>query len=256
MSQTTRSATNASSSATFAPDDTSHEQQPHGTEHARQAASQATESVKQQAAAKQEELKRQAADVADAAKQKACEAAEQAKHSGVQYAHEKKARVAEEIGVFSNAIRKASGKLHEEEHGSIASYVDVAAEQLDRCRQSLESKEINEIVDDVQDFARRRPEVVYGGMFVAGLAAMRFLKASKPARSRQPQQDLSLDRNRPPAAFGHHPDTVVESAAPLSGSAPPAGSAEPLAPVDPMETRAESPLQTTGPIYAKGGTRS
>lgn len=245
MTQTTHSATNANSSATFAPDDTSHEHHSHGTEHARQAASQATESVKQQAAATQEELKRQAAEVAEAAKQKACEAAEQAKHSGVQYAHQKKVHLAEEIGVFSKAIRKASDKLHEEQHDSIASYVDVAAEQLDRCRQSLESKDINELVDDVQDFARRRPEMVYGGMFIAGLAAMRFLKASTPPRRDHARQDLSLDRNRPPAAFGHHPDTVVSPAQPLDEPVAPAA-----APASPVEARTQSPLHTKGGVQS------
>ncbi|TWU03859.1 hypothetical protein [Neorhodopirellula pilleata] len=253
MDQTTHSATNASSSATFAPDDKSQEHRHQGTEHARRTASHAAESVKQQASATEEELKRQATEVADAAKQKACEAAEQAKRSGVQYAHQKKTRMAEEIGVFSNAIRKASHKLHEEQHDSIASYVDVAAEQLDRCRQSLESKDVSELMDDVQDFARRRPEIVYGGMFVAGLAAMRFLKASKPPRSNHPRQDLSLDRNRPPAAFGHHPDTVVESAQSLDTPAPatdPAITTDVVASLDPVKARANSALHTKGGIQS------
>lgn len=171
-------------------------------------ASHTTQSIKAEAVAKQEELRQQAVEMTEAAKAKACQAAGQAKESGAQYAREKKARVAEEIGVFSGAIRKASSKLHDEQHDSIASYVDAAAEQLDCCRHSLESKDIGEIVDDVQDFARRRPEVVYGGLFVAGLAAMRFLKASSPSQRTTRHRDLSHDINRPPAAFGHAPETV------------------------------------------------
>ncbi|KAA1261157.1 hypothetical protein LF1_37020 [Rubripirellula obstinata] len=195
MVQATDRVTPADSSETFAQDQASHP----------------TQSIHAEAAAKQEELKRQAVEMTEAAKAKACQAAEQAKQSGAQYAREKKARVADEIGVFSGAIRKASGKLHDEQHDSIASYVDAAAEQLDRCRQSLESKDVGELVDDVQDFARRRPEVVYGGLFVAGLAAMRFLKASKPSRQHTSHRELSHDQHRPPEAFGHDTTAVANT---------------------------------------------
>jgi len=204
--QTNRSATDHHAGASLAPDDASHQNQ-QGTDYAKQRASQAAESVTQSVADNQEELKRQAAELSQAAQQKACEAAEQAKQSGAQYAREKKALVAEEIGVFSGAIRKASSKLHEEQHDSIASYVDAAAEQLDRYRRSLESKDVGELLDDAQDFTRRHPEVVYGGLFVAGLAAMRFLKASKPQRRQAvSHRDLSYDENRPASAFGHDPE--------------------------------------------------
>ncbi|MDV6030401.1 MAG: hypothetical protein F9B45_09905 [Phycisphaera sp. RhM] len=221
MIQTTKGVTSGNSDATVVPDNASPHQQHQGTDYAKQKASETAAKARQTASAKQEELKRQAAEVAEAAKQKASEAAEQAKQSGAQYAREKKTRLAEEIGVFSGAIRKASGKLHEEQHDSIASYVDAAAEQLERCRQSLESKDIGEIVDDVQDFARRRPEIVYGGLFVAGLAAMRFLKASKPARPRRVDpHDLSHHDNRPPAAFGHAPATTPQPIRPQSPVGP------------------------------------
>ncbi|QDV43861.1 hypothetical protein Enr13x_37210 [Stieleria neptunia] len=208
MIQTTKGVTSGNPDATVAPDNAAPEQEHQGADYAKQRASEVSATVKQTASVKQEELKQQAAEVADVAKQKASEAAEQAKQSGAQYAREKKLRLAEEIGVFSGAIRKASGKLHDEQHDSIASYVDAAAGQLDQFRQSLESKDIGEIVDDVQDFARRRPEIVYGGLFVAGLAAMRFLKASKPACQRKVSpHDLSHHDNRPPAAFGHAPSS-------------------------------------------------
>ncbi|QDV81746.1 hypothetical protein [Planctomycetes bacterium TBK1r] len=217
MIQTTKGVTHRNPDATVVPDNASPQQEHQGADYAKQKASEVSATAKQAASAKQEELKRQAAEVAEAARQKANEAAEQAKQSGAQYAREKKARLAEEIGVFSGAIRKASGKLHEEQHDSIASYVDAAAEQLDRCRQSLESKDIGEIVEDVQDFARRRPEIVYGGLFVAGLAAMRFLKASKPARPRHvDSHDLSHHDNRPPAAFGHAPSNHPRPTRPQS----------------------------------------
>jgi len=206
MKDTTYRATNEYPSVAVTREQTSHHSVSGGTNETKEQASQAAATVEQEAKQTQEELKRQAADMAEAGKQQARETAERARQSGAQYAHEKKVRVAEEIGVFSGAIRKASHKLHEEQHDSIANYVDAAAEQLDQCREALESKQIGEIFDDLQDFARRRPEVVYGGLFVTGLAAMRFLKASKSSRVRHEDRDLSQHNQRPASTFGHAPE--------------------------------------------------
>lgn len=210
MAQTTDGAANVRSDVSTTRTHPSHTNENTGTDYAQQRAQQTAQSAKSEAERQAEELKQQARQATEAARQKATEAAEKAKQSGTQYAREKKARVAEEIGVFSGAIRKASDKLHEEQHDSIASYVDAAAEQLDQVRSSLESKDVGELVNDLQDFTRRRPEVVYGGLFVAGLAAMRFLKASQPRRSAQTRAPSysgpsysGPSGSRPPEAFGH-----------------------------------------------------
>ncbi|EMI17495.1 hypothetical protein RMSM_05588 [Rhodopirellula maiorica SM1] len=202
MAQTIHGASNRNAGTGVPSGDRTQINQTNGTDRAKQKAGDAVESAKQQATQTQEEVKQQAAEVASAAKQKAYEATAAAKESGRKYAHEKKTRLADELGIFSGAIRKASSKLHEEQHDSLASYIDAAAEQLDHVRESLQSKEVGDLMSDVQDFTRRRPEVVYGGLFVAGLAAMRFLKASKPERQRQINAaDLERHRNRPLAAF-------------------------------------------------------
>jgi hypothetical protein len=165
----------------------------------RQTTGNAADTAKQKGARLHEQVNQvsaQASEATAAVKGKAAEATEQAKDSARKYAAEKKSRVADEIGVFSGAIRKASGKLREEQHDSIACYVDAAAEQLDRIRDSLQNKSTSQIMDDVQGFARRRPELVYGGMFLAGLTAMRFLKASKPKRRVSDRRDRSSERYR------------------------------------------------------------
>ncbi|GAA4454206.1 hypothetical protein [Novipirellula rosea] len=211
MAQTTYGASNPNAGTGVPSGGRPQSNQTNGADRAKQKAGDAVETAKQQATQTQEELEQQAAEVATAAKQKAVEAAEAAKQSGRKYAHEKKARLADELGIFSGAIRKASSKLHEEQHDSLASYVDAAAEQLDHVRESLLSKDVGDLIADVQDFTRRRPEVVYGGLFVAGLAAMRFLKASKPERQTQTGQtqtgraDLKRHYNRPLSAFERDP---------------------------------------------------
>ena len=137
-------------------------------------------SVKDQAKHQVSSAKRHAAEVAEQAKRGLNEATEKAKQSGREYAADKKRQVGGEIGVFSDAIRCAAETLHQEQHDSIACYADAAAEQLDRLRETIESRSSREWIHDARNLIHRRPEIVYGGLFVAGLAMVRFLKASSP----------------------------------------------------------------------------
>jgi len=171
-------------------------------------------------------------------KQHAIGAAESANASGRRYAEEKKRRAADELGVLSGAIRKASTSLREDQQGPIADYADAAAEQLDRFRTSLESKGLGEIFNDVQTCARRHPTVTYGTMFVAGLAAVRFFRSSNADRvPRQGPKSPSMNQSRPhrterldlrnfsdpaerPAtAFGHDP-TMNDPSEPIQTTPP------------------------------------
>lgn len=138
------------------------------------------DSVKDQAKRQVDSAKRQAVEVTDQAKQGLREATDRAKETGKNYAADKKRQAGGEIGVFSDAIRSAAETLHEENHDSVACYADAAAEQLDRLRDTIESRSSREWVHDARNLIHRRPEIVYGGLFVAGLAMMRFLKASSP----------------------------------------------------------------------------
>src|SRR5690606_3987489 len=45
-------------------------------------------------------------------------------------------------------------------------------------------QDLGQLLDDVEATARRRPELVFGGLLIAGLATARFLKASSRSRSR------------------------------------------------------------------------
>lgn len=141
-----------------------------------------------------EDVKHEAYRLVDDARQTVSEATERAKTSGQQYLTKKKKVLADEVGIFSSAIRKASGKLREEDHDAIADYVDAAAEQLDYLRSSFQHKSVSQLLGDAQAVARRRPEIVYGGMFLGGLLAMRFLKATAPAHTQRQDETRGATR--------------------------------------------------------------
>lgn len=91
-------------------------------------------------------------------------------------ADQQRFRAADSADQVAGAIRRVSGELQTEQPG-IASIVDTAAQQTERIGRYLRETDTEQILSGVQDFARRQPLVFFGGAFVLGLAAARFIKA-------------------------------------------------------------------------------
>lgn len=138
---------------------------------AREAAQQAGGRVREGAKATVAEMKGRAAD-----------AGSELRARGEAYFGEQKSRAADEASHLSEAVRCAAERLHEEQDEHLAGYADSLAQQIDRVSDYLRERDMRDLLNDAQAFARRRPEVVLGGMFVAGLVAARFLKASSEAQ--------------------------------------------------------------------------
>lgn len=102
------------------------------------------------------------------------------------------------VGSVASALRQSSRELHAENQGFIAQYVDEAADQLDRVATYLHNSDpsdFNNIIGDVEDFARREPALFLGGAMVAGLFLSRFLKSSTP-QERTPSRSRSGSTSR------------------------------------------------------------
>jgi hypothetical protein len=129
-----------------------------------------------------------ASEAGERVKEKAKEAGDKVKEQGRTFLNEQKERIGSEIETYSAAARRAAERLESESDTNLSAYVASAADQLDRLATRVQERDLGELIDDVEEMARRRPEVFYGGMFVAGLAAARFLKASKEKRARERYQ--------------------------------------------------------------------
>jgi hypothetical protein len=123
-------------------------------------------------------------EVADRVKEQAKQTGDKIKEQSRGFLNEQKARVGAEIHTYSAAAHRAAEQLKGESDTTLAQYVSSAADRLDRLGSRIQERDLGELVDDVEDIARRRPEVFFGGLFVAGLAVARFLKASKQRRQR------------------------------------------------------------------------
>ena len=92
-------------------------------------------------------------------------------------ADEQKNRAADGLGGIANAIRNAGNELRTENE-TIARYVDQASDQLRRFADQIRQKGVADMLDDLNDFARRRPALFIGGAFLVGLGVARFVKSS------------------------------------------------------------------------------
>ena len=99
--------------------------------------------------------------------------------AGAQLATQKD-KATDGIGTIARAVRRTTQELREQQHDTIADYVDRAADQLERLSSGLKNKDIGELFRDAQSLARRQPAMFVGSAFAIGLLGARFLKSSSP----------------------------------------------------------------------------
>lgn len=90
-----------------------------------------------------------------------------------------KDRAAESMRSVIEAVRQTGESLREK-NGTVAGYVDSAANQLERWSTQLRNRDVSELLDGVGSFARREPALFIGSGLALGLVAARFLKSSAP----------------------------------------------------------------------------
>ena len=90
---------------------------------------------------------------------------------------EQKNRAADGLGGIASVFQQASSELRNENE-ALASYVDMASDQMRRLAEHIRQRGIADMLDDVSVFARRRPAVFIGGAFMLGLGLARFMKSS------------------------------------------------------------------------------
>jgi hypothetical protein len=121
------------------------------------------------------------------------EAVGQARQQAKAQAASQKERAADSLGSVAQALRQSSQQLREQDRGTLAQYTEKAADQVERFSGSLRNKDVNQLLSEAENFARRQPGVFLGGAFAVGLLAARFLKSSSQ------QAQAGAGRTPPPA---------------------------------------------------------
>jgi hypothetical protein len=95
-----------------------------------------------------------------------------------------KNRATDGLGSVARAVRQSAEPLRNNQQNTIAQYVEKAADQIERFSTTLREREVGDLVNDAQRFARRQPALFIAGAFAAGVVGARFLKSSSPHRGR------------------------------------------------------------------------
>ena len=94
-----------------------------------------------------------------------------------------KERATDTLGSVATAIRQSSQPLRDNNQEMLANYVGQAADRLERFSAQLRDRDLNDLMSEAKQFARRQPAIFVGAAFAAGVLAVRFLKSS-PGSSR------------------------------------------------------------------------
>jgi hypothetical protein len=122
------------------------------------------------------EVKEQASNVAENAKGLAFQAGEKLLSS----VEEQKAAGADFVSGVAGAVRRAANEF-DKDVPQAAQYIRLAADQIGTVSDAFRRRDLNQLVADVQGFARRQPTAFLGAAVLAGFAAVRFLKTSTAA---------------------------------------------------------------------------
>ena len=99
-----------------------------------------------------------------------------------------KETAASELSQVANAVRRIRENLPQQDLGPIArvvgDYGEKAANSLERLSTYVREKDPKQLLDDVQNFGRRRPALMLGGAFLLGFAGARLIRSSMSSTPR------------------------------------------------------------------------
>jgi hypothetical protein len=96
---------------------------------------------------------------------------------------EQQQAAARSLGSMAGALRRAAG---EQANGDGPSRLaESAADGLQRLSEALRSRDLDTLVRDTENFARRQPAVFIGAAALAGFLAVRFLKSTHRSDDRR-----------------------------------------------------------------------
>ena len=124
--------------------------------------------------------------------------------AGSQLSRQKES-AADDLSQVVQAVKRFGESLTEREGGGpiaryAAEYGDKAATSLERFSTYIREQDPKQLLNDVQNFGRRRPALLLGGAFLLGLAGARLIKSSLSMDSHQQPFRPNAPAMRPPTS--------------------------------------------------------
>jgi len=125
-----------------------------------------------------DQAKQQAQQVIQQTQQAAGQAVDKAREPVKSQLSSQKDRAAEGLGGVAQALRQTAQQLREQNQAPVADVTERAAQAVDGVTGYFRDHDVDQLVGEVENFARREPMLFLGGAFALGFAAARFLKSS------------------------------------------------------------------------------
>jgi hypothetical protein len=147
----------------------------------------------------QADIREDASRVREKITEGAASTARDLKARAASFADEQKQYGAERLEGVAGVVDKAAGDL-EKELPEAAGFVREAARGLNDFSRSIRDRSTGDIIQSVNDFARREPAAFFGTAVLAGFALSRFMKstADRPVEARS----SSYDNNSGQGSYG------------------------------------------------------
>jgi hypothetical protein len=91
---------------------------------------------------------------------------------------QQKKRASRSLNRVADALRQTSHHLDEEDQQKLGDYAEQAAHWVEEFSGYLQEHEVDDLLREVENFGRRRPEIFVGGAFLVGFLAARFFKST------------------------------------------------------------------------------
>jgi hypothetical protein len=102
-----------------------------------------------------------------------------------------KARATDGLGNVAQAIRQSAEQFRGNKQVTIAQYFEKAGDRIDRLSTELRNRDVGELVDEVQRFARKQPVLFFGSAFAIGVIGARLVSSAGQRRHGLHTQDSS-----------------------------------------------------------------
>lgn len=121
-------------------------------------------------------------DAASVAQEKASELREQGSMRLRDQFDQRSSQAGSQTRSLAEALRRSGNDLGSEGNSNAAQLTAQVADRIERLGSYLEQKSGDELMREIEAFARRRPWMLAGLGMLAGVAAARFMKASSEQR--------------------------------------------------------------------------
>jgi len=141
-----------------------------------------------------DQAKSELGDAASNVQEKAVELKEQGRGKLAETLDRRTTEVGGQALEAAKVLRQSGTQLQTQAEGNgqqVAHLAELAADRVEQLGAYLKRADGDQMLRDVEDFARRRPWMVAGFGLVAGLAASRFLKASSERRYGAPDSSTA-----------------------------------------------------------------